>query len=107
MSRISHIAGNADSNDQALHKYHKRRVAEPAPGFQALASNNEIFISESGNILTFQSHPEMTLEIVQELMSADDGTYRSNQTGSGSIKAVDSVHDGALVWKYIMQWVDA
>lgn len=50
----------------------------------------------------------MTLETAQDLLDADDGTYRSKRTDpTASLRGVDSVHDGALVWKYIMQWVDA
>lgn len=56
-------------------KFHKCYIRSPAPGFKPLAASNEILISHSHKVLTFQSHPEMTSRIAQELIDADDGTY--------------------------------
>jgi hypothetical protein len=81
----------------------------PAPGLQALAENNEIFISESKNIMTFQGHPEMTYHIAQGLKDTDDGSYRveADKEGSKPLKGIEAAHNGVKVWRDIVSWVNA
>jgi GMP synthase-like glutamine amidotransferase len=57
---------------QRLHKFHKRIVSEAPPRFKALAENQEIFVSESNQIMSFQGHPEMTAKIAQNILSTGD-----------------------------------
>ncbi|KAK9413752.1 putative Class I glutamine amidotransferase-like protein [Seiridium unicorne] len=87
----------------ALHKFHKRRVVTPAPEFLPLAHGNEIFISQSSNIITFQGHPELTAQISQALLDADDGSYQA--TAADLSPGVAAAHDGDMVWERIMEWV--
>ncbi|CAG9948322.1 unnamed protein product [Clonostachys rosea f. rosea IK726] len=84
-----------------IHKYHKRVVSEPAPGFKLLGSNNEILLSESGNIMTFQGHPELSSEILQNLLDSDDGSYVGNST----ISSITTPHDGLYIWGRLMKFV--
>ncbi|CAH0053968.1 unnamed protein product [Clonostachys solani] len=84
-----------------MHKYHKRVVSEAALGFKLLGSNNEILLSESGNIMTFQGHPELTSEISRNLLDSDDGSYVDNST----ISSITTPHDGLYIWGRLMKFV--
>ncbi|VUC30789.1 unnamed protein product [Clonostachys rosea] len=84
-----------------IHKYHKRVVSEPAPGFKLLGRNNEILLSESGNIITFQGHPELTAEIARNLLDSDDGSYVDNST----VSSTTAPHDGLYIWDRLMKFV--
>lgn len=94
---------------QMLHKYHKRFVSVAAPGFSALASNNEILLSNNGKTLTLQGHPERTEAITADLVAGDDGTYISNVKKNIDVVLEDpgSPHDGLMVWDSLMHWVDS
>ncbi|KAK6071531.1 glutamine amidotransferase class-i family protein [Seiridium cupressi] len=87
---------------QALHKFHKRRVVTPAPEFLPLAYGNEISISQSSKIITFQGHPELTAQISQALVDADDGSYHA--TAVDLSPGIAAAHDGDMVWTRIMEW---
>ncbi|KAF4431486.1 Glutamine amidotransferase type 1 [Fusarium acutatum] len=88
-----------------LMKFHKRYVKSTALGFTPLAASNEIFISDSNKVLSFQGHPEMTERIAQELIDADDGTYCvDTHNVPGGLKGIETAHDGDLVWEKIMKW---
>lgn len=94
---------------QRLHKFHVRYVKTIAPVFTPLAELNEISISHSGQIMTFQGHPELTSEISHMLSGRDDGTYKPTKSAEASdegivIEDAGSPHDGELIWKYIMEW---
>lgn len=96
---------------QRLHKFHVRYVKTLAPVFAPLAEHNEIALSHSGNILTFQGHPELTSEISRMLSGRGDTTYRpappsAEKAGGKGIVVEDAgtPHDGELAWKYIMEW---
>ena len=90
-----------------LHKFHKRQVVSLAGGFTSLAADNEILVSEQGNILSFQSHPELTGEISQGLLDSDDGFYTEHAGVNPGIILKDryNAHDGEVVWKKIIDWV--
>ncbi|KAI5861179.1 class I glutamine amidotransferase-like protein [Durotheca rogersii] len=92
--------------DLMLHKFHKRYVTAPAPGFSALASNNEIFLSSTGRILSFQSHPELTEEISQRVIDGSEGVYDTGNSNHDGIvlKGIDHAHDGQQVWDRILDW---
>lgn len=76
-------------------------MSEPAPGFKLLGSNNEILLSESGNVMTLQGHPELSSEISQNLLDSDDGSYVGNST----ISSITTPHDGLYIWGRLMKFV--
>ncbi|KAK6085042.1 glutamine amidotransferase class-i family protein [Seiridium cupressi] len=79
---------------QALHKFHKRRVVTPAPEFLPLAYGNEISISQSSKVITFQGHPELTAQISQALVDADDGSYHAIAVDLSP--GIAAAHDGDM-----------
>lgn len=93
-----------------MHKYHVRYVSKLADGFSLLAKDNEISISASDRILTFQGHPEMTYEISAALSASDNGTYKpSDKTATAAqdshlLHDISTPHDGGRIWKFIMNW---
>ncbi|KAH8895346.1 class I glutamine amidotransferase-like protein [Thozetella sp. PMI_491] len=92
-----------------LHKFHKRYVTVPASGFSVLAENNEILVSQTSKVLTFQSHPEFKVEIAEGLIAGDDGSYIAEPPVTQGIVLMDinAPHDGELVWDRIMKWATA
>ncbi|ORY61663.1 class I glutamine amidotransferase-like protein [Pseudomassariella vexata] len=93
----------------ALHKYHKRVVSTPTPDFIALADNNEIFITKSRKIMSFQGHPELSYQIAKAMMETDDGSYQppANVPKSDTalkIQDISASQDGKKVWVNIMKW---
>jgi GMP synthase-like glutamine amidotransferase len=91
---------------QDLHKFHKRKVASRARGFIPLAPDNEIVISQSGEILSLQGHPELSGEISQDLVDADDGFYLQARVENPDVVLKDKFapHDGAYVWGKVLEW---
>lgn len=88
-----------------------------APTFVPVAERNEIAMSKSGRILTFQGHPEMTAEISRLLSGKDDGTYTKSSKSTPTeaardgnkifIDDVETPHDGESIWGEIMGWAVA
>lgn len=60
------------------------------------------YISRSANMLTLQSHPELTYEIARDLIENDDGSYSGSQVPT--MKDISSHHDGDVVWDRVMKW---
>ena len=92
---------------QALHKFHKRIVAEQPEGFQALGEREEIFLSDTAQFLTLQGHPEMTASIAHQLVNKSDGSYLSGSAPeivSETLKRLDICHDGEIVFARAMNW---
>lgn len=95
---------------QRMHKYHVRYISRLAAGFIPLAKDNEISISESERILTFQGHPEMTYDISKALSEGDNGTYKPSErkatAGNGDelLHDISTPHDGGQIWNVIMNW---
>ncbi|KAJ4155844.1 hypothetical protein LMH87_001070 [Akanthomyces muscarius] len=89
-----------------LHKFHKRKIASLSDGFVPLAADYEILMSKSRQILTFQSHPEMSAEISQHLLDADTGFYTETASPNPAItmRGIDHAHDGEHVWARILEW---
>ncbi|KAJ5114117.1 hypothetical protein N7456_002651 [Penicillium angulare] len=95
------------SDKCAIHKFHKRRIAAPAPKFLPLAENNEILISESCKILSFQGHPELNDSIGKELLLRGDRTYLQGKSPEEVKALVDSTqvpHDGQVMFANVMEW---
>ncbi|KPM39407.1 hypothetical protein AK830_g7142 [Neonectria ditissima] len=83
----------SSSDTVALHKFHKRSIATSAPGFIALAEDNEIFLSPNNRTITFQGHPEMTNLVARGILDADDGAY----TGAATEQQVKNIAKIELV----------
>ncbi|KAL4808790.1 copper/iron-regulated glutamine amidotransferase [Aspergillus unguis] len=88
-----------------LHKFHIRYVAEPGLGFTPLAANNEILLSDRDQILTLQSHPELSEEISTGILGTSDKNYIPSSTDrKANLMDVASEHDGARLWDVVMEW---
>ncbi|KAL4962687.1 class I glutamine amidotransferase-like protein [Aspergillus stella-maris] len=101
------LGGQTPTSTLNLHKFHKRYVTEPAPNFTPLATNNEILLSNTGQILTMQSHPELSEKLSRGILEGADGGYTSSSimTDAGvKLLSVNSEHAGAKVWDVIMEW---
>lgn len=99
-----------------LYEFHQRKVNNLQPGFKSLAENNQILLSDSGYILTFQGHPEMTKQLMHDLLmsprSCEAGYVRREMQQDNTIEAraqflekVDAEHDGLNIWKKILEWI--
>lgn len=98
---------------QKMHKYHVCYVSELANNFTALAQSNDIALSDTGRILTFQGHPELsTYQISKALSERADKTYTPTKTsvdtgGHGQLHGISTSHDGKRIWAFIMKWAMA
>lgn len=67
-------------------------------------------MSQSGQFLTFQGHPEMTAHISQQLVDKGDGSYLSDPSAEGVAKlhkALEAQHDGEKAFARIIQWAQS
>lgn len=92
-----------------MHKYHVRYVSELANDFTTLATHNDISLADSGRILTFQGHPELTFEISTALSKGTDAykpAPRADTTTSAAppLYDISTPHDGSRIWACIMKW---
>ncbi|KAK5193923.1 hypothetical protein LTR92_006263 [Exophiala xenobiotica] len=90
-----------------LHKFHKRVVTEPPPGFRYLADNYEISMSDSNKVMTFQGHPEMTAKIAQGIVSARDPSYLPDPSPEGIAQLhndLEKIEDGKKAFSKVMSW---
>lgn len=90
-----------------MHKFHKRIVRVPPSGFQSLAEDNEIFLSESNRILTFQGHPEMTADIARGILDHRDPLYLADPSPEGIArlqKDLEKMEDGKRAFATVMSW---
>ncbi|KAL4789160.1 class I glutamine amidotransferase-like protein [Aspergillus venezuelensis] len=101
------LGGETPLSSLKLHKFHRRYVTEPGLPFTSLAVNNEILLSNAGQILTMQSHPELSEKLSRGILEGADRGYTSSPTTIDAelkLFGVDSGHDGAKVWDVIMEW---
>jgi len=91
-----------------LHELHRMEITTPAPGFVELAVNNQICLSENGSILTFQGHPEMSVELAKRLMESESLYTKglSVEELKGLKEGASGLHDGMSVWRRILEWVE-
>ncbi|KIW57852.1 hypothetical protein PV05_02409 [Exophiala xenobiotica] len=93
-----------------LHKFHKRIVIEPPPGFHYLADNYEISMSDSNQVMTFQGHPEMTAKIAQGIVNARDPSYLGDPSPEGIARLhndLEKIEDGKKAFSKVMSWAFA
>lgn len=94
------------TSTQRIHQFHKRRVETPVPGFISLAENNQVLLSPSKNILTFQGHPEMNGDLASMIMDhAYTYTGSSDQRGLDTVKrSMQEEHDGVKIFRKVLEW---
>ncbi|KAK5211767.1 hypothetical protein LTS03_005076 [Exophiala xenobiotica] len=96
-----------DFKSLRLHKFHKRVVTEPPPGFRYLADDYEISMSDSNKVMTFQGHPEMTAKIAQGIVSARDPSYLPDPSPEGIAQLhndLEKIEDGKKAFSKVMSW---
>jgi len=96
-----------DRESLRLHELHKKEVTIMAPGFLALAEDNQCCSNESNTILTFQGHPEMS-EKMARLLAQGPSSYTeelSEEEIEALVARAGEEHDGLVVWKRVLEWV--
>jgi hypothetical protein len=87
---------------------HVREIVTPAPNFTALAEDNEVFVSNSNMILSFQSHPEIMSEFATFVMRNGNSYVGKGMTESDveeKIKGLGGEQDGLVVLERVLEWV--
>ncbi|KAF4922588.1 Glutamine amidotransferase-like protein chyE [Colletotrichum viniferum] len=94
-----------------IHKYHAVVVTHPGPYLTPIASGscssqNEVFLSHSPPILTFQGHPEMDAALAKLFAGFATGgaSDRADWIPSEGLKGIDDVHDGEAILKRVVAW---
>lgn len=94
------------SDALSIHEYHRRQVIEPAKGYVLLAEENQAFVSEEGNILTFQGHPEMGGEIMAGMLAKVPEYMGVSQDERIEVaEKCRGKHDGVAIWRCVLQWI--
>lgn len=99
-----------------MHEYHRRAVDVLPPGFAPLAENNQILLSDNGNVVTFQGHPEMTSELMRALLMSPTSKasgyvneeFHGSEDSEARRKLLDRAaldHDGMNIWDCLVNWV--
>jgi len=87
---------------------HVRQIVTPAPGFIALAEDNEAFISGDNMVLSFQAHPEI-MDAFATFVMRNGGGYKgknmSEQEFEGKIEGLAGDQDGLVVLERVLKWV--
>ncbi|KAH8897536.1 class I glutamine amidotransferase-like protein [Thozetella sp. PMI_491] len=104
-----------ESSALHIHEFHQRKVTRIPTGFTVLAADNQILLSNSENVLTFQGHPEMTGTLMKLLLtssSSQESGYITLPSGEREEASFDKVvsaatkeHDGQKIWEAIFNWV--
>lgn len=90
-----------------MHEFHRRKIAEYAPGFIPLGKDHQIFKSPDNRVLTFQGHPEMNAKLAQAIL-ADAPAYTERFTVDQLLeisKRMELDQDGLAIFERIVQWV--
>jgi GMP synthase-like glutamine amidotransferase len=89
-----------------IHEFHRREIKVPPEGFDSLAEGNQVFLSETDTVLTFQGHPEMNADLAKSLL-ASSPAYMGVEEGQKEAlaKNMESIHDGVHIWQRILAWV--
>ncbi|RDW88402.1 hypothetical protein BP6252_00434 [Coleophoma cylindrospora] len=88
-------------------EFHAREIKQPGKGLIALAESNQCFTNASNTVLTFQGHPEMTVEFGKKMLPSTTKSYmavKEDEVDAIS-KKFELPHDGLLIWKRILDWV--
>ncbi|PIG85940.1 hypothetical protein AARAC_004482 [Aspergillus arachidicola] len=87
-----------------IHKHHKLAVIDIGPHLFCLGVNNEILLSKDNQVLTFQGHPELDAILSQLLMDTEDPSSSVPPELKTGLNAIDSPHDGEVIFTTIMKW---
>ncbi|RBR04645.1 uncharacterized protein FIESC28_11510 [Fusarium coffeatum] len=91
------------TNSLNIHKNHEIVVTDIGPHLSPLAHNHEILMSKTGQVLTFQGHPEMDFSLSKMFLTLESSARLSRNLDHG-LKSIDSPHDGEFIFKKVMQW---
>ncbi|KAL2258008.1 hypothetical protein VTK26DRAFT_8842 [Humicola hyalothermophila] len=91
-----------------LQQHHRREVCKAPKGFAELMAGHQSFLSHNGFILTFQGHPEKDAQCAK--LRVHDairwfGLDPNDRAALASYeKAMERPHDGAEVWRRVLDW---
>ena len=60
-------------------------------------------MSKTGQVLTFQGHPEMDFLLSKMFLTLESPASLSKKLDYG-LKSIDSPHDGKLIFEKVMRW---
>ncbi|KAF5499303.1 Glutamine amidotransferase-like protein chyE [Colletotrichum fructicola] len=96
-----------------IQKNHGLVVTHPGPYLTSIASGssssqNEVLLSHSPPILTFQGHPEMDAALARLFAGFATGgaSDRADWIPSEGLKGIDDVYDGEAILKRVVAWAD-
>ncbi|CEN60967.1 Putative Copper/iron-regulated glutamine amidotransferase [Aspergillus calidoustus] len=98
----------AQTGSYRVPEFHVREVYKPAPGFTALAEDNECFVNEANTVLSFQAHPEIGADLARKMLLEEDDVYNGNIAAAELNKEVlklDQGLDGLRLLERVIQWV--
>ncbi|KAK6217150.1 glutamine amidotransferase class-I [Colletotrichum tabaci] len=94
-----------------IQKNHALVVTHPGPYLTPVASGssssqNEVLLSHSPPILTFQGHPEMDAALARLFAGFATGgaSDRADWIPSEGLKGIDDVHDGEAILRRVVAW---
>ncbi|KAF4838904.1 hypothetical protein CGCTS75_v000379 [Colletotrichum tropicale] len=94
-----------------IQKNHALVVTHPGPYLTPVASGssssqNEVLLSHSPPILSFQGHPEMDAALARLFAGFATGgaSDRADWVPSEGLKGIDDVHDGEAILKRVVAW---
>lgn len=90
-----------------MHEFHARAVTILPNGFEELAKDGQILLSDTNKVLTFQGHPEMSEELAVSLLEKDSD-YVEGMSLKRRKEVVESArkrHDGFAIWERIVKWI--
>ncbi|WQF89851.1 Putative glutamine amidotransferase domain containing protein ChyE [Colletotrichum destructivum] len=95
-----------------IQKNHALVVTHPGPYLTPVASGssssfqNEVLLSHSPPILTFQGHPEMDAALARLFAGFATGgaSDRGDWIPSEGLKGIDDVHDGEAILRRVVAW---
>lgn len=86
-------------------------MTHPGPYLTPVASGsssspNEVLLSHSPPILTFQGHPEMDAALARQFAGFATGgaSDRADWVPSEGLKGIDDIHDGEAILRRVVEW---
>ena len=96
----------AEDGHLNVYEFHRREIKTPAEGFVRLAKENQSFLSETNNILTFQGHPELNVDLAKQLLGGAPKYLGVDEEQKERLtRKMELQHDGAEIWRRILQWI--
>ncbi|CAG8903141.1 unnamed protein product [Penicillium egyptiacum] len=82
---------------------HSGEVDTPPPSFISLAVNQECFVNDANNVLTFQAHPEISHELARKIILEEDKKH--NRNSSAKELGIDQPTEGLKLLERVLQWL--